>query len=831
MRPALQRLLASPSALPVLRDILKTQSHLLCKHAYSANARQHGFLVHGGRRQSTATPVEGSKIKNVPAVTGLSIPNIEPLALVEIPGSWRHHLKTFEQYQYESNVTRARDGGARLIDDHRYSQDWDLWLELMRFRQRHHGSQGAIPVFNALVKLRNRELPTEGEVADEIWERFLQAGDSKPSFREQLVKYAFQLKESTGRAWRHFYSSMLAAKIRYRGPALVWHRRLKEHFPPTLEVYQRLFELALNAGAASGFRKIYQDYPIGPMYRLVIPRLCSLGMYKEAVRWHAALLEAKDRPATFSDVEPLLTHFAQVNDDTQVEEIVKDLIETGVELDVSFNSFVRQRIHISREIMNRELGSVHGIIPRQFSDKFCARLFATRIFSVKAVIGGLEVMGLETIGPLSMRELITREDCDCAAICGHIDHLRDVGIVPDQSKFSRVVRKAALENQHEILRSIVDSDLHPDAYEDFDLQEELLTMYYEKGDNLQTKRTLAIIMAETDDRRIDLQHWNLILRCHMRMDQRAKTISVLERMRMMKIPLTPRSSRCLRELWLSPRKQWHKPTSSRNLLLIVNVMKLTLENGAFIPLEAWRELLRRLGGLGHLSEFQDLALWLADWYLKPPPSTDSGSSLQRSLKRVRSMRSSAKETPDASAPLLELGNGMGLYKPQFPQSPKDPQDYIHNIFDKSAQQGIIAWGFQQEAKVPPKRYKLADTHAPARPRENWTWGLHLLRQLRDRGVPISRKTVAKFCKQRLLILFGRTRVSTRLANRRARVVNDERVRQGIRGARYQSYVKGMEAIWGHDLFDGEVRRKVLDLAPEGEELMESWGERPAFPIE
>ncbi|KAL9128271.1 MAG: hypothetical protein Q9217_003033 [Psora testacea] len=850
MSPVLLSFVRSASSLGILRDTIKTHGSLArgSKHFQTTQAFNdrkdnddlhqsnkisgHVCFLRRSRGQMQDTKLQQFQTSRLQALELENSENSET-ETKQLKGSrngWISSLSSLKQYEYESNFLTPT-GGHLLVDDELHSKDWKLWRELLNFRHRHYGTEGVKHIFEHIMQ-RELEMATEGNVAQGLWYRFLQAGTQDTAFLERVVRYASKLLKETGRSWTRLYVTVMTRMMKYDLPtAMRWHKRLKEDFPPTLEDYQKLFQLSLELGSTSIFAAMYKDYPVRPMYGSVIPRLCTARMHDQAFRWHFTLLRGHDLPLDFTAIEPLLTCYADLKDDRRVETVVTSVLEQSTKMKAPLRKFVSDSKVISREIMYRQLGEIHGIAPKQFSDHFCARLFATKIFSVETIINGLEMMGAQSIGHQSLREIVSRDDCECDAVCRHLDRLREAGITLNRSKYSTIIRQAALGNRRWLLRSIIDCDAHPDTFEDLNLQEKMFTMYLSRGDTIQMERTLSAMTSEVPQGSLEMQRLNFILRGHMRLGNRDKVVSMLEKMKAMGIPLTPKSSRHMRVQWLSKRRAGKTGSPSltlRNLTLVINVMRQTLEAGAALPPEAWKEILRRLGMSGQLAEFRSLALWLADQYANPPLTPASSSALERSIDRIAEQKKlgpTASQISQGQYPIVPVPSvpqlsrqrdtGLALHCP-LPIMAMQAGSYghrscLHLLFTKSSQQAMIAWGFQEEAKRP--RGHRPDIHGWKR-RPSWTWGLLLLRQLRERGVPIEKEMVAKACRQRLAQLFGMTRRSKLSVNRTARRMNDRRRIAGESQAQYGEYVREIESIWGQDLFirnPKSTRRQDVEL--------------------
>ena len=689
--------------------------------------------------------------------------------------SWRSCLVTFEQYEYESNLEAPAVQGPRLVDDPSHTGDWELWLELIGFQRRHCGTKGTKRIFKEIFR-RDLRLPTCGILADQLWDLLLRAGFYDHGLLEEIVTYAMCLKRSTGASWLGIYSGVVSIALK-KDPASIyhWHSKLRDNFPPSLRDYKKLFKLSIGCGGLARFRALYKDTPLVGMYRTVIWHLCSLQMFAGALEWHDLLYDAKDFPTSFTDIKPLLDHLTYLGDAPRLEKVVRALTENKIGFSEVAEDLVQRNVTISREILNRQLGEVHGVRPKHLSDHFCARLFATRLFSVDTVIGGLQMMGAEAIGPLSLREIAVRDHCDPGAIRHHTDALETAGISLDNSAFCSLVRSLATENKRGILKSIVDCDLHPDTFTDFGLQERLLAQYTEESDLTKVERTLAILTTGCSEKNLQMVQLNLILRCQVTLGRSEKVLATLEELKRTGLPVTARSSRHLRVYWLSRRQVGRKAGRTRELNTIIQASQLTMQSGHFVPVIAWREILLRLGMAGRLMEFENLVLWLVDWYSSPAAKAAYPKRILLSSRGSQAL--------------------IGYDLSQGKLMNRDPQRFLSALITTAAKHAIVAWGFQKPLKR--RRNTRKVTMGPTveeNPRTRWTWGLHLLYKLRERGLPTEQGEIARICRHRLNILFG-AEISQRKINRRMRS------QPGAREPYSESvYIRKMEEIWGEGLF-------------------------------
>ena len=854
MRLALQRLLASPSALSILQNAVQSGGASFCRYC-SPSARSWGqsrghASKEKGKEQLAEAEAKNYQIRKLPFVTkdhrhakeasercqpatpklhsrlpyarkfedvggvGLSRstvrPDIQKVSVTQdyihsdnpssrtqlrLPikaewknESWKNRLATFEQYQYESDLESPALQGPRLVDGPLNTMGYGLWLELIIFRNRHHGAEGTIMIYKEIFR-RGLRLPTRGIVANQLWDLLIRAGFYDFRFLEEIVGYAIRLERFTKRIWPGLYCGIMSIALK-KDPdsAYNWHLKLRDIFPPSLGDYQKLFKLSLDWGSSAHIRRLYRDFPVLGMYSTVIWPLCKSQIYDEALKWHELLFDAKDFPTRFTDIKPLLDHLTYIWDGRRLENIVTALTEAKIGVSSVAENFVRRDAAISREIMNRKLGEIHGVGSKHLSDSFCARLFATRLFSIETIISGLRMVAVESIGPLSLREIAVRDDCDPGAICRHTDGLINAGISLGSSVFCHLVRTLAVENKRGILKSIIDSDLHPDTFADYDLQERLLAQYYEKNHLMKIERTLAVFTTGLPVKSLQMVRTNLILRCQVTLGRRERVLATLEQMKYMGIPVSARSSRHLRVCWISRRQVGRGADQTHELGILIKASQMTMQSGRFVPIIAWREIMRRLGMAGRLIEFENLALWLVDWYSSP-------AAKAAVPKRV----------------LLSGHSGQALINGHVSpdNSPnQNPDRILNTLFTTAARHAIVAWGFQHlmASRRGIRRLKTSTVENLPRPQwtpqSQWTWGLHLLHKLRERGLQIRKSQVARICRHRLNTLFG-IGISKRKINRQARS------RQSALDSYTESvYIRKMEAIWGEDLFQVRVWHRV-----------------------
>ncbi|KAL9004148.1 MAG: hypothetical protein Q9188_003018 [Gyalolechia gomerana] len=674
--------------------------------------------------------------------------------------AWTERV-VFLNEQLQSDPSNCEQIIRRLLDAYDFRKDFSIWLELANVRQRLHGTEGIRLVWRTMLA-RRLNLPTVGASADALWTQFLGLGFEDPDILKEIFIYARQQKEAHSQTWSKLYAAVLRHHLQ-KVPGKVWlcHMRLYKHFPPTSYQFQQLLRLSLHDEQLRQiYLRMHESFPYVQLYDFAIPQLCRQGLYATAAAWHEKLIRRGDYPSDARQAEPVLCYLAVNGDKNRLMEFTRLMVEAGVSFAVYRDKDVRLPSFISRNIVRPPLGHVEEIPGKKLSDGFCARLFATKVFSLDTVISSLVFLGAQEIGPQALREMAARElfhNPYHLALQARLDQLRKVGIFTDNSTFCIVVRKFAVERKDHLLRNVVSCDLHSDTFEDHDLQESLLPHYQEQRDTTAFTRTIVILTAKTPERFVETKRLNHVLRAYLTRRDLPGVTRTIGKMREQHIQLESKSTMHMRETMLSQRRIGCRPATTKELDLLIRIWQDVLRSDGFIPPNAWTEILRRLGMSGRLLAFERLALWLAAWYSSP----DFRAS--QACNPFGNYRKSAFPHPLMSVDL----------------KPSNPLHPLQTLFPRSLQQGIVAWGFQC----------VSGSRARGQGRPDWTWGLSLLRKLKEAHVHVPTPVVAKAFKLRLLTMFG--------PGRSRRKVN--RVNRRWNGSGFDLYIQKAKHIWGKDL--------------------------------
>lgn len=779
MGPALQRLLSKPSSLEFLRYLVGTPAAIApakrirrvarevgpdgCRHASIAAAtrevegydaeeqeepacRTNAISMHDA--EPTPLPVSigtsSSAVQNLPnpwIVTGLSAKkNVQ----------WNESLFTYGQLEFESNLdeVRGEGGRAKLLDRNGYKEDLNLWVFLLEYRKRIHGSRGVLTFWHA-IQTRNFHLPTKGVMAEKLWPNFLVLGFQDHTVLEEVCGYADRMAEETGERWSRLYVCIIQHFLTtgQRRNALRWHDRLFKLHPPGAKHFADMCrQVAFDGGDMEALRTIYQRNMHRSAYSRLVPLLCQRENFEDALSWHLFLLNNGDLPSSSKMVEPLV-HFLAIYDRPNALKVTKSLVDAGVSFASSISNELEDNTKISREIMNLVHGKTFKVSVKSYNDGLGARWFATRWLSLDVALNAVHALGIQEIGPLSLQAIALR-DPDAKVVVHRINQLKDLGISTGSSLFSRAVEHFAKHQKYDLLESLLSSDQHPEALEDGNLQESLLETYSRAKDWTQYRRTLAIRSLVSTSPKAEKN--NIVLRYLVTEGSSTAVMDMLADMQIAGTPVTSKSIAHIIRCTLRPRRYGHRPVTQKemwnkgtdsggnDLNAVIAILNRIMQSGSFVPILHWREILRRLGMSGRFDDLQKLCLGLAACY---GPGAPSPASPPRRFQVPAQVPTTHHLHP------------------------------LRMLFNIPLQKAIIEWGFIHNLKH--RNLDLEDLRRGTIPgiRTNAdpvvTSGITLLKQLSQQGVYIDGKAVRSAIFNRLITYYGPGR-SNRRSNRYAK---------------------------------------------------------------
>ncbi|KAJ6072608.1 hypothetical protein N7467_010693 [Penicillium canescens] len=803
MRPALLRLLKRPSAVSILDTLTATpigieklESRYRCLRCHSQDAKP--APLDEPDNNPTRTKLEDSCRGKRPYsfaiydIESLGEETSEPISVApsKAPKNPLCPTKTLslrpEKLEFESDVGHLDSIGTRLVDHPDSRDNFDLWEELLRYRQRHYGDNGTLQIWEGLtVRLDGVRLPITGEQADFFWQSFVDLGLRRELYLDSLLEYAVNLWKRQGDRWPQLYVRIVGGLLDQGMPkrALEYHKRLqKSQIAGASDIMQILPSAirlsSLPAGMEVATTTDPQEFSLTPgleafqaicsattdhkIYGPAIAMLIRQGQGEGAISMHHFLARRQDHPQSPDEIQPLLEFvekFGRRKEFNRLRGYVKKRFDTEASID--------QPGPIDPTLKADEKSTKDG---RPFKDDIGAKMFATRALNFDMVLGGLKMLGVSEIGPRTLREMAIRAHGN-QDILEKLKILKQSGISVGDSIFARLLQKLAAQNRDILLSDILRSDQHPDVLEDVRMQETMLVSYYMARDWRLYNMTLAIL-TELHPEAPDL--FDIHFRKHIAAWELSAAAKVTDELALSGRTLSEDSVDFMAEQVLTPRRMNHRPPPGQRLsavdevLFIFKILKRVVPAGGYVSAAFWVEMLKRLGMANAWADWdklRDCCQWLVCQYV--------GTTKQTPWAQVPSTGSALDST--------KLANGRD-------------RRMLDLVFTPQMQAAIVSWGFM---------FRVLDTTASrftvSHPTTNeklipWVRGLILLRELEASGLRLDKRLISQAVRHRMAMLYSHHVLSARRMNRMLRRRNPYPL---------QKVLDDVFCAWGDlTLFDG-----------------------------
>lgn len=762
MPPALDRLLASPSALRLLRSIVDTPE---LPAACSATAQC--------CKSTTSRRQYWTDRRSLPAQR------------------WRRWKEASKEVVHRETVRQQlEDDKANGLGESRSTPTWDgkdddaAWAETLAQQERLKRLQGIKIIWKA-SRFRQYRLPTDDTPnAEFLWRTFIK----NPKIVKEVIDHAADVLQETGNIYPRLYDLIMSYWLpRQPTEASAYHHymlvKLKLRKLPLRELV-RSGKSTFQRAAYEALIDIYRNSNERDLYDDIVPVLIEKGYIGMARRWHSLCTFRDDLPSDDVAAHPVVQIF-----------VAEASSISGSEISFKTTPMSKDAKHLRRynqDLMQRLLG--RDTAPVRYEDAFTARMFATRTFSPASIIQGLAMVGVNEIGPQAVWAMASRT-LPVEDLPRRFEELRAAGIALQGCVFSLALEKFAMEQKWQLVRSMLDSDQHPDVFDDADVQRKLLEYYLTKEEFDQAQRTLAILTLFHNDS--STESWNLLLQVHINRTGPEQVVEVLQDMRSRKVMLSHESLIAIRSL-LRSRRPGRKPGRSTrgkfdDLRFVTRIYMSILESGSgAIPPPAWREIIVRFGMLGRLRELRRLLLWLLCWYA-PRSSRNEFADLPRSPFQESATRRLRAAHPDRN---------HYFHFPSTIAQRDSPLHPIRQLFKPSLQQALIVWGFRAGvlphahleqsmlgSPLEKKHYRRRLFQSRVLNRLDWSVGLRTIVQLRDLGVYVHRHTVVKALQLQFVMMFGRGHSNKK----------ENRLLERANRTPYAEYVREVNKIWGRPL--------------------------------
>ena len=634
----------------------------------------------------------------------------------------------FSELSYQADVSSGSKLGKLLVDVPDYQENARLWVEILRFRQRMHGFDGVSEVWQGM-RMRNVDLPVEGPGADIMWTTLVHAciqKHEKPGRIKLLwdiFEHAKELKERNGHRYKGLYKCLVGHYFLVRlEDVTIWHDRFVS---AGLAGPEDVASVAVYAHLArvpeSAFNTWIQIQPISDdthLYDSAIGHVLKLKRKQVALRWHKWLLRHRYAPSTEMFMRPDVQQlFAMDKDRSLAMRSANASRHTRPTAQTENSNATLPRL--TRESMNTIVGEVHGIQPKEISDTFCAKLFATRAFSLDLIIKGLSFLSIEQLGPLTIRELTVRAGSPLEFL-NKLADLNKLGISLGKSVFARLVSKAAHSDDDRLWNALLESDQHPDVYGDAATQEALLKSFLQQQKLVQAHVALAALSFTHCG--AYYRGWNRVLQYYVAQRDYPSILSTMKNIQSQDLSLTLHSLALLRRYLLPERRHGKRPVQFQEvetfntLGLVTNASLHTARKGDFVPVNLWVELLKRYGMTKQWAATERLVLRLFDLYRRPT-------------------------TP--------RGRGLVVYRYLGHHLVQQRALKLRLIFGPNMLKALFTWGFRSAINLDPPGPD-NEQHSC----ERWARGLALLHRIHQRKLFDVLPEARTAFQQRMWMLFG-----------------------------------------------------------------------------
>lgn len=632
------------------------------------------------------------------------------------------------------------------------------------------------------------DLPTDDTPeAEFLWGTFVKDAHVVP----ELLQHAAELRTRTGQVYKRLYELCIAYWLphgRQSKKTLAYHQFMRrelqlEQLP--LRDLARINKGRLTVDMYDTLLEMYKDSNEINLYDEIVPALRRSPA--RALRWHAACVMKGDLPSPEVASSPFVQAFLAQNATSSNPEVrAKAAIAANWRADHEQMDQV-----LLRRLRGRDTP------PVRFEDSFCARMFATKAVPPDSVIRGLALVGVNEIGPLAVRAMASRTE-PISELPRRFEELRAAGIALQGCVFSLALEQFAQQGHYFLVRSMLESDQHPEVYDNSELQTKLLQYYLDQQDLDQARRTLAILSLFHKKR--STQAWNLLLQIQSKRAAPDEILETLQSMAKHQIWVDATTIAMLKSNILRPRRRGMQPVRRTgdhrkgfdDLRFVARMYLFILENkiGQISPF-AWHEILRRFGMTGRMRELRRLVHWLFCWYAP------------RGSVPLKTIREPGFLEPRTESLRRSNPQEITQWKPLSPQGQTHKRHPLRQLFPDRFKQALIVWGFRAGllSNAPVEQSMLSGVaskqHYRVRFRQNgileplaWDIGLKTLAELRYLCLYVNSQTVVKALQMMFINLFGRGRSRNK----------QNRIMQAVNTITYPEYVHRVNEIWGTPLF-------------------------------
>ncbi|KAF2971198.1 hypothetical protein GQX73_g2336 [Xylaria multiplex] len=658
---------------------------------------------------------------------------------------WSALLSNPTRLAVESDFFRqgpAKEWHSRLlVDKFENRGDLALWSCLLDYQMRINGPAGVTHVWKALWG-RKALYDVDSPLARTFWRIMLEGAlmSNDPSILEGIWVYSEWMFDLHQVKWPQLYVTIMKHLLRthQHQKVLRWHLLLTPNFYPGLDDFTDIikeFATDKELYRLDTLPSLYKTSPEKSLYTTLLPYLFDLGESQLARQWRRVFIRHGEVPLASAPVRPLLRFLKGYHpNDTLTHEERAALTFTP-------EPVKDDQLDLSREFMNRVHGQTFGITVKNYNDRLGAKWFASSWVSIDIAISTISTLGIEQIGPLSFQSIALRTK-NSQDLLNRISQLREHGISVLESSYLHVILYLARQNDDELLRDLLQSDLHPDVFDDVSLQTQLIESATEISDwrTLRLLLVARLVVFERTARNVA----NNVLRLRFEKRSQDGVLQILEDMKSRNIPLNCEEADHIYESLIEDYKNGQRNLASGPATFYISVFRQLKSIGVPVPLSHWKLIMLSMARRGRLEDLEKLSVELVDMFLNSP-------SLRPGFVPLH-----VGDLPEAMrGPLAGVENLLGVYIPQDLPSSHDHHP-LRQLFDSKAittmiESAFVAYpgqGFQAQHGAQPRQRQSQASQI--------TNMLRMLRILHERGAWLRFRKIKFVVTNCLVNIYGPT---------------------------------------------------------------------------
>ncbi|PHH69156.1 hypothetical protein CDD82_7954 [Ophiocordyceps australis] len=668
--------------------------------------------------------------------------------------------------------------------------DPKCWQQLL-IRARNHGGSDAVWALFKTIRDKKLNQVFAQPHANELCDIILAAAVQDDSRIAALLALAHELYSNGGFRWPHIYVRIIIHCLtngRYEAAAR-WHLQLTPVFSPSLQSYGAMFSAFVVDNEPRIQQTLITLYICSAdkvLYDYIVPALFESGQSILARSWRKRLALFEDFPTSYR-ARTFLRFLSLYYPATALSAKERLIAES------QDGSAMAGLDHAKTTLSTAQVCHLSD----KYSDTIVAKWLASSWAPVNFAINCIYRLGLRVIGPRSLQSLALREP-HASAVASRLMQLKRLGIAPSTQSYSRVLATFAKHNMQELLTDFLQSDIHPDEFDDKETRKMLMTDSIRQGDWRRERLMRGVEWAlETQ---IPPSNLDSLLANELKKKRNVgKFSTILDRMDILQVSMSQTSAmlllrRMFRNLGEHPRER--TGDSSWILHRAISVTRRVTRHDVAIPVKYWKILVYNLGRLGRFEELYQLCMEVVWYYTRhsggliPVHQDDVPDLACADFSLDKGNRARQKEqTRDGTAESLTTGERdstdffndavlfeelfrekmsrvradrdmSGYSSPQLSESGashleagarhviptdlslKHRQHPVQKLFDSRWQRSVVRWGYDMTLALRPSGLTMRRLHPSSDIRTyDVACGVRLLAILRDQGVLVDSQII------------------------------------------------------------------------------------------